>query len=49
MLLLLNHYVTIAYHDDTHNVAKRLDVDVCAGMNNLINYQILCCGCFYLI
>ncbi|KAL7039852.1 hypothetical protein ACKWTF_000147 [Chironomus riparius] len=30
MLLLLNHYVTIAYHDDTHNVAKRLDVDVCA-------------------
>lgn len=30
-LLLLNNYETVAYHDDTHNVAKRLDVDVCTG------------------
>ena len=32
LLLLLNNYETVAYHDDTHNVAKRLDVDVCAGL-----------------
>jgi hypothetical protein len=31
LLLLLNSYVSLAYHDDTHNVAKRLDVDVCTG------------------
>lgn len=32
LLLLLNNYETVAYHDDTHNVAKRLNVDVCAGL-----------------
>lgn len=32
LLLLLNNYETVAYHDDTHSVAKRLDVDVCAGV-----------------
>lgn len=31
LLLLLNNYETVAYHDDMHSVAKRLDVDVCAG------------------
>ncbi|CRL02853.1 CLUMA_CG015859, isoform A [Clunio marinus] len=29
LLLLLNNYETVAYHDDMHNVAKRLDVDIC--------------------
>lgn len=32
LLLLLNNYETVAYHDDMHNVTKRLDVDVCAGV-----------------
>lgn len=32
LLLLLNNYATLAYHDNMHNVAKRLDDDVCTGM-----------------
>jgi hypothetical protein len=36
LLLLFNNYETVAYHDDTHSVAKRLDVDVCAGVWHII-------------
>lgn len=36
ILLLLTYYQTIAYRDDTHNVAKRLDSEVCSGKHSMI-------------
>lgn len=41
LLLMLNYSKTVAYQNDSHNVAKRLDVDTCAGKYDQVSDKLL--------